>query len=185
MAPKTSTKVAAISGPKPRHAVKKKTQVQSASLAALQKTQNIQVKEYSAVNNTDRAYGGHVNRGKKFLGTVVAEKMQRVEDVCAEGIVSEELAKAFDKPLWKCDEFHSRRTPCFKFRLLFYDFRFFFFLFIQSESFTKSRECARRGVNRKIARNHYFKSTGGCTLLQQVKGQHYVIDCRLALSTRL
>ena len=99
MAPKTSTKVAAISGPKPRHAVKKKTQVQSASLAALQKTQNIQVKEYSAVNNTDRAYGGHVNRGKKFLGTVVAEKMQRVEDVCAEGIVSEELAKAFDKPL--------------------------------------------------------------------------------------
>lgn len=98
MAPKVSNKVSAKSSPKPRHAVKKKTQAQSASLATLQKTQNTCVKEYSAVDNTDRAYGGHVKRGKKFLAAVVAERMQRGEDVCAEGIVTEELAKAFNKP---------------------------------------------------------------------------------------
>jgi hypothetical protein len=67
-------------------------------LATLKKTRNTRVKEYSAVDNTDRAYGGHVERGKKFLAAVVEERMQRGEDVCAEGIVTEELAKAFDKP---------------------------------------------------------------------------------------
>ena len=91
--------MAAISDPKPWHAAKKKTQVQSVSLVALQRTRNTQVKEYSAINNTDRAYGGDVERGKKFLATVIAERMQREEDVCAEGIATKELAKVFDKPL--------------------------------------------------------------------------------------
>ena len=64
---------------------------------ALQRTQNTQVKEYSAINNTDRGDGGDVKRGKKFLATVIAERMQREADVCAKGIATKELTKVFDK----------------------------------------------------------------------------------------
>ena len=65
------------------------------------------------------------------------------------------------------------------FSLYFIKFAFSSFLFTQSESLTKSRECARRGVDRDIARSRHFKITGGCTLLQQEKGQDYVIIHRL------
>ena len=58
-------------------------------------------------------------------------------------------------------------------------FAFSFFLFTQSESPTKIRECARWDVDRDIARSRHFKITGGCTLLQQEKGQDYVIVLQL------
>jgi len=56
------------------------------------------VKELSTVKNTDGAYKGYVARGIKFLEDLVVQRRENGEDVCAEGISTDMLEKAFDKP---------------------------------------------------------------------------------------
>ena len=82
---------------KPQRA-SKKARVTAAPLATLQKTRNVQVKELTSVKNTSNAYGGHLDRGVRFLASMVEERRTRGEDICSEGIPTNELEKAFDKP---------------------------------------------------------------------------------------
>ncbi|EDQ99570.1 uncharacterized protein LACBIDRAFT_316329 [Laccaria bicolor S238N-H82] len=93
-----TTKVTEVSNaPKPKRASRKPC-VKAAPLASLQETQNVEVKEATAVKNTDNAYEGHLDRGMRFLATLIEERRERGEDICNEGISTDEFEKAFDKP---------------------------------------------------------------------------------------
>ncbi|EDR06825.1 uncharacterized protein LACBIDRAFT_299726 [Laccaria bicolor S238N-H82] len=83
--------------PKPPRA-SKKARVAAASLATLQKTRNVQVKEVTSVKNTSNAYDGHFDRGIRFLATLIEERRNNSEDICSEGIPTDELEKAFTNP---------------------------------------------------------------------------------------
>ena len=91
-----TTEKAPISTPTP--AIAKKSRVAASSLQTLRNIRNTRVKELSTVKNTDGAYKGYVARGIKFLEDVVAQRRQNGEVVCVEGISTDMLEKAFDKP---------------------------------------------------------------------------------------
>lgn len=58
---------------KPQRAYKE-ARVTVAPLTTLQKTRNLQVKELTSVKNTSNAYGGHLDRGVRFLASMVEER---------------------------------------------------------------------------------------------------------------
>ena len=82
---------------KPKRA-SRKPRVKAAPLASLQETRNVQVKETTAVKNTDNAYDGHLDRGMRFLTALIEDRRARGEDICSAGISTDEFEKAFDKP---------------------------------------------------------------------------------------
>jgi hypothetical protein len=92
------TQGSAAAKPKPKPRASRKPQVKAAPLASLQETRNVEVKETTAVKNTDNAYDGHLDRGMRFLATLIEERRARGEDICSEGISTDEFEKAFDKP---------------------------------------------------------------------------------------
>ena len=75
-----------------------KKKAATSSLQTLQTIRNTRVKELSTVKNTDSAYKGYVARGIKFLENVVAQRRLNGEHVCAEGISTDMLEKAFNRP---------------------------------------------------------------------------------------
>jgi hypothetical protein len=90
------TQGSAAAKPKPR--ASRKPRVKAAPLASLQETRNVEVKETTVVKNTDNAYDGHLDRGMRFLATLIEERRARGEDICSEGISTDEFEKVFDKP---------------------------------------------------------------------------------------
>jgi hypothetical protein len=77
----TATAAAAIAASKvsPSATVKpkwasKKACITVAPLATLQKTWNVQVKELTSVKNTSNAYGGHLDRGVRFLASMIEDR---------------------------------------------------------------------------------------------------------------
>lgn len=69
-----------------------------ATIQSLRAVQEAEVKKYTTVKNTAVAYRGHLAQGKKFLSEIVSKRQKNGETVCSEGIPTDELAKAFDKP---------------------------------------------------------------------------------------
>lgn len=67
-------------------------------LDTLQAVRDASLLEFGKSKNTNKAYAGHIARGKKFLANVVAERKAKGIEVCDKGIPTTELAKAFDKP---------------------------------------------------------------------------------------
>ncbi|KIJ89479.1 hypothetical protein K443DRAFT_16071 [Laccaria amethystina LaAM-08-1] len=84
------------------HSVKKskerKTKTKTADFETLQNIHDARLVEYGKSKNTNKAYAGHISRGRKFLADIVAERELKGIEVCDKGIPTNELAKAFDKP---------------------------------------------------------------------------------------
>jgi hypothetical protein len=70
----------------------------AATVKALKDAGQAHVKKYKTVKNTVSSYSGQLSRGQKFLRDVVAKRRENGEEVCAEGIKTDELEKAFEKP---------------------------------------------------------------------------------------
>ncbi|KAF8955908.1 hypothetical protein BDZ97DRAFT_1907423 [Flammula alnicola] len=67
------------------------------TVTALQEVQQSEVKRYTTVKNTEKAYNGHLTRARKFLENLVAKRRANGEGkICAAGIQTDELAKALD-----------------------------------------------------------------------------------------
>ena len=100
MAPKSSPRVSpSPQTGKPKHrSVKKKTIGEATSLATLQKVRTAHVNEYTKVKNTENGYRGYIRRGKAFLAAQIEERKLHGEEICSQGILTSELAKAFDNP---------------------------------------------------------------------------------------
>ena len=84
------------------HSTKKtkerKNKTKMADLNTLQNIRDAHLVEYGKSKNTNKAYAGHVSRGRKFLADIVAERELKGIEICYKGILTSELAKAFDKP---------------------------------------------------------------------------------------
>ena len=67
------------------------------SVAALQEVEEAEVKQYTTVKNTEKAYKGHLTRARIFLNNLVVKRRANGEgEVCAAGIQTAKLEKALD-----------------------------------------------------------------------------------------
>ena len=84
------------------HSTKKtkerKNKTKTADLDTLQNIRDTRLVEYAKSKNMNKAYAGHVSQGRKFLTDIVAERELKGIEICNKGILTSELAKAFDKP---------------------------------------------------------------------------------------
>jgi len=64
----------------------------------LQNIRDASLLQYGKSKNTNKAYAGHIARGKRFLANIISERTAKGIEVCDKGIPTNELAKAFDNP---------------------------------------------------------------------------------------
>jgi len=81
-----------------RRPTERKTKSPTMDLKTLQAIRDASLLEYGKSKNTNKAYAGHIARGRRFLENIVAERKAKDIEVCDKGIPTTELAKAFDKP---------------------------------------------------------------------------------------
>ena len=56
------------------------------------------VNEYIKVMNTKNGYRRCIRRGKAFLAAQIEERKLHSKEICSQGVLTSELAKAFDNP---------------------------------------------------------------------------------------
>lgn len=79
--------------------MKKKTKGATSSFATLQKTKAAGLTEFGQAKRTRSAYAGYVERGRKFLADIVADRRQNGDaEINKDGIDTDLLAKAFETP---------------------------------------------------------------------------------------
>lgn len=77
---------------------KPKTLSGTTRLETLREIQESNVQKYNKVKNTDSAYTGYLKRAREFLNAQVEDRVKRGVTLCEAGIVTADLAKAFDMP---------------------------------------------------------------------------------------
>lgn len=86
-------------GRKRKVATRKKAKVATSSFEILQKAKAAGLSEFGKSKRTQSAYTGYIERGKKFLADLIKEREKNGEGiVCAKGIDTKTLSKAFDIP---------------------------------------------------------------------------------------
>ena len=76
----------------------RKSKTQTMDFNTLQNIRDASLLQYGKSKNTNKAYAGHVARGKKFLASIISERKAKGIEVCDKGIPTDELAKAFENP---------------------------------------------------------------------------------------
>lgn len=75
------------------------TKIKSApTIEAVRQAQAASHAQYARPKRTKEAYVGYLDRGMKFLESLVAERRCGVGDVASDGIDTDRLEKAFDNP---------------------------------------------------------------------------------------